>query len=385
MFDMKRTIKKVLVVDARMICASGIGIYLQNILAGLVGYFDISLIGKRQEIAGFDWAERTELIECDASIYSVREQVALPRLIPRCRVFWTPHFVAPLWPIRAQRKLVTIHDVYHLAFRKNLPLSQQIYANRMYRHAVRFAERLITVSRASRNEIIRYTGCPPEKIVVVPNGVDQQRFFAKPDRKTVETVRQKYALPSRFLLFVGNVKPHKNLQTLIVAFRELLQAEPDVHLLIVGNKEGFITGDREIFRRIETEEQLRRRVRFSGHVTHDDLPTIYHQAELFVFPSLYEGFGLPPLEAMASGCPVVASGIQSIQEVCGDAAAYFDPASPGELRDVLTALLRDSRARAKLKTLGLRRAEQFSWKTSVEKHKALLEEMLVNPAPEGGG
>jgi len=382
---MKRTIKKDLVVDARMISASGIGIYLQNILSGLTGSFDIGLLGNREELTGFDWAENLDLIPCGAPIYTIKEQFVLPRLIPPCRVFWAPHFVTPVFPIRARRKLVTIHDVYHLAFRKELPLSQRIYANRMYRHAVSFADRLITVSRASRGDIIRYTGCPPEKITVIPNGVDQQRFSLKPDRKTVENIRQKYALPNRYLLFVGNIKPHKNLRTFVAAFRELLQTEPDVHLLIVGNKEGFITGDREISDRIEADEQLRQRVRFSGHVAHDDLPAIYHQAELFVFPSFYEGFGLPPLEAMASGCPVIASRIPAVQEVCGDAAAYFDPASPGELRDLLAALIRDFRKREKLKTLALLRAEQFSWKTSVAKHKLLLEEMLAVSGPEGPG
>jgi glycosyltransferase involved in cell wall biosynthesis len=176
-----------------------------------------------------------------------------------------------------------------------------------------------------------------------------------------------------FLLYVGNVKPHKNLSGLIRAFA-LIADQTNHDLLIVGKKEGFITGD-------ETSSvegaKLEGRVRFTGHVSDASLRQYVAHAEVLVFPSLYEGFGLPPLEAMAAGCPVIASGVASLPEICGDAALYCNPYQPRDIASKILELLADDELRRALKLKGSARARKFTWETCVQETCTVIEGLLL--------
>ena len=357
-----------LCVDARMYHASGIGTYLQNLLPALAESFELTLIGHPRELDAI--GEQT--IPTDIPIYSVAELLRFPSHIPPCDVFWSPHYNVPLLPIKAKKRLVTIHDVFHLAFFSTLSLKQQAYARLMFRAAARRSVHIITVSAFSKAEIIKYLKVKPSWVTVIPNGVNHQQFRVIREEEVRRQVQQTYALPPKFVLYVGNVKPHKNLLTLVKAFAAL-PATPDHHLVIVGKKGGFITGDPLLHERISQDERLARRVHFTGFVEQAHLPVLYNLAELFVFPSYYEGFGLPPLEAMACGCPVLASERASMPEICGDAALYIDPDCPETMAaKIQDALLLPSADRQLVVQKGLEQAQTYTWEKAINHHRQLI-------------
>ena len=358
-----------LCVDARMYRASGIGTYLQNLLPVLGESFELNLLGDPDELAEVGG----RIIPTAIPIYSVAELLRLSHLVPRCDLFWTPHYNVPLLPVRAKARLVTIHDVFHLAHLRTLSLPQRGYATLAFRAATHLSDHIITVSKFSKTEIQRYLNVPDKRILVIPNGVNHMLFNVQADEARQRHVRKKYGLPPRWLLYVGNVKPHKNLITLVHAFAALPEALSDRHLVIVGQREGFITGDTELAQVLQNDPDLAQRIHFTGFVDQADLPELYRLAELFVFPSKYEGFGLPPLEAMACGCPVVVSDRASLPEICGAAADYADPDSALDLADKITAALQRSPAERDRKIqLGLERAQKYTWASSVAQHEQLI-------------
>ena len=355
--------------DARMLHASGIGVYLQNLIPALSETFRLTLIGNKEGLKHYN----AEVIHTDTPIYSFQEIINFPRLVPDCDVFWSPHYNVPLLPIKARKRLVTIHDVYHLAHFHTLSLKQKLYAKVMMQAAVKKSDQIITVSAFSRDEIVKYTGLSPDKISIIHNGVDHNLFSPVSDSDLKQAVCQKYELPDKFLLFVGNVKPHKNLLTLINAFDQIRDKLPDHTLLIVGKKEGFITGDGSLYDRIRQSPTLEDRISFTGFVDSEDLPVIYSLADLFVFPSLYEGFGLPPLEAMACGCPALVSDRASIPEACGNAATYVNPENSTALAKAMLDLLNMSMVeKEKMVKTGMARASDFTWEQSLQRHIELI-------------
>ncbi|RNI22456.1 glycosyltransferase family 4 protein [Rufibacter latericius] len=370
-----------LVVDARMIHASGIGVYLKQLLPFLPPYFKVSVIGKAEELNAFEWSSEVTILPMEASIYSIKEQLALTARIPTCDIFWSPQYNIPVLPIRAKKRLVTIHDTYHLAYRHTLGFAQKVYATILMRAAIRLSDQVVTVSHFSEKELVRYTGCPSEKINIIYNGVDLTRF--KPDFSETGLKELRAALPQlpdNYLLYVGNVKPHKNLITLLKAYNGLPFAIKERHhLVIVGQKQGFITPDQEAPRYLEEQKALQPFVHFTGFVPDNLLPFLYKYASLSVFPSLYEGFGMPPLESMACGCPVVASTSASIPEVCGEAALYFDALDVKGLQKQLERVLTEDGLRAELRVKGLQHCQKYSWRVSAEYHLGVLQKLLSTP------
>jgi glycosyltransferase involved in cell wall biosynthesis len=372
-----------LVLDARMLRASGIGVYLQQLIPRLSHAFELTLLGNPEELAPYRASANARIIPMEAPIYSLREQLELRNRIPACDLFWSPHYNIPLMPVAARHRVVTIHDVYHLAFQHTLTLPQKIYANLLIRAAVRLSDKVITVSAFSKQEIIKYTKAKPDAVVAIPNGVDSFRFESQhsTDSAFIQAAAQPIPYTAKpYLLFVGNVKPHKNLVTLLKAFAILQAHTPALDLLIVGKKEGFITGDTQVGELLENDALLKKRVIFTGFVEDELLPHLYQQAAALVFPSVYEGFGLPPLEAMASGCPVVAADAASIPEVCGDAALYFSPLNHLELAAQLSEVLHVPALRDKLIASGYRRVQNFSWDKAAERHLAVFRQILKSGA-----
>ncbi len=352
-------------VDARMIRSSGIGTYLQNLLPTFAQHFDLILIGNPDEID----ISNCHVVASTIPIYSIAEQVYLPRLIPSCDVFWSPHYNIPLLPIRAKKRLVTIHDVFHLAFSDTLPLKQKLYAKLLLNRAVTISHQVVTVSEFSKAEIVKHTHASPSSIRVIHNGINHQLFRVMKDNNQLESVRQQYQLPTRFALFVGNVKPHKNLISLVKAFAAIRDKIPDLYLVIVGKKEGFITGAPELFEYIHQNKTLADRIIFTGFVATEDLPVIYNLADLFVFPSLYEGFGLPPLEAMACGCPVLVADKASMPEVCGIHIDYIDPLDITSLAVKITEMINlNHEQRQTLSDRGVQKAAAYTWEKSIAAH-----------------
>lgn len=363
-----------LLIDARMIDSSGIGTYLQNLIPFLKEHMILYLLGDKEKISKYIDISEINIIPMKSSIYFPLEQVEYILKVKDVDVFWSPHFNVPIFPVRVKKRIVTIHDVFHLAFKDLYNLFERSYAKLLINSAVRFSDLIITVSQFSKSEILKYTKVKEDKIKVIYNGVDTKRFKVYPEEKKIR-IKNKYNLPDKFLFFVGNVKPHKNLKGLLRTFERIIGEEKDIFLVITGKKEGFIKGDKEIFK-ILNNRYLKDRVIFTGYVSNEDLPLLYNLADIFVFPSLYEGFGLPPLEAMACGCPSIVSKITPLMEICGDAVYYVDPYDVEDMAKGIMKVLKDNNLREEMKRKGYERVNNFSWEKSAIEHLKLINEIF---------
>jgi len=366
-------------IDIRKIFDSGIGTFIQNILPVIISNkadFTFHLLCYKNELSQLEWvnARNVNLIECSSKQYSIKEQFEIPLKIPKgTDIFWAPHFNVPLLPLGAKKKIVTIHDVFHLAFWKDLNIAQKIYSKLIINHAVKNFDEIVTVSEFSKNEIIKYTKVNESKIKTVYNGINFDKYsLANCDNKNC-SIR----LPEKYILYVGNVKPHKNIGGLIMAFMSI---EPEFikeyKLLIVGKKEGFIVNDEKIQNAIKNDGLLNEKIKFTGKVSEDELVKIYKNADMLVFPSFYEGFGLPPLEAMAAGCPVICSNAASLPEVCVEAAMYCNPYDHIDIAEKIRKLILNNDIRKKLIEKGKIRAKHFSWNDCAKKYTDIFEKLI---------
>ena len=340
---------KELCVDARLITSSGIGTYLKNLLPRLAQCFNLRLIVSPSAPKKIAWLSSYELIFSAAPLYSVQEVLALPFAIPRCDVFWSPHYNVPLLPIRAGKRVVTIHDAYHLAFFSSLTLPQKLYAKALFPAAIKYSDLVVTDSWFSHGEILKYTRVKKDRLHVAYLGVDREIFHEHVDAAKRHTLR----LPEKFALFVGNVKPHKNVRGLIAAAKHI-----GCPLVVVGQRKGLITQEN-----LPEESAL-----FLENVEDAELPHLYRLAAVTVLPSFYEGFGLPALEAMSCGCPVIVSHLPSLREVCGDAALYVDPHSPQNMADTLALVWGDPMLQGTLRKKGIEKSLTFCWNECAQKH-----------------
>ena len=287
-------------------------------------------------------------------------------------LFHTPHFVLPV--LTPCRSIVTIHDCIHLLFPEYLRNRMaHVYARAMLWTTVHRASRVLTVSEASKKDILRFFGVPEQRVTVIYNAIDE-RFYDDPREEEIVRVRERYQLHDRFLMYAGNVKPHKNLERLIDAFVVVRQSGfDDLKLLITGSEiSRYATLRRAVHR-----YNLHKHVRFLGFQSETTLAVLYRLADVFVFPSLYEGFGLPPLEAMASGTPVVVSNVSSLPEVVGDAGIQVNPYDAGAIADGIRQVLTDSALREELITKGLARARSFSWQESITRVRQIYQEVAA--------
>jgi glycosyltransferase involved in cell wall biosynthesis len=271
-------------------------------------------------------------------------------------ILLAPDFVAP--PAARARPVVTVHDVSYLTVPQYADPGLRRYLTAAVPRSLRHAAHVVAVSEATRHDIIRYLGLPTERVSVVYNGVDQA--FRPLDAAETSAVRARLDLPPRFVLIVGTLEPRKNHAGLIRAFAHLSAEDPALGLVVSGRR-GWL--EEPIFahvRRLGLEE----RVRFLGPVPDVDLPALYNLATVFAFPSWYEGFGLPPLEAMACGTPVVTSTGGALPEVCGPAALIVEPGDEAGLATALRRLLHDDSLRASLRQRGLEQAARFTWEAT---------------------
>lgn len=375
-----------LVIDCRFVHHSGIGRYMRalvpRVLRQLPGIEATLLVQRSEYDAAFVAqcrAAGARLLPVEAGMYSLAEQWRVPLAVPRCDVFWMMHYDVPLLPVRARRRLVTIHDMAHLAVPDGMGLAKRAYARLFYWRAAQ-SDAILTVSEFSRREILAYERVRPERVHVVCNGVEDS---LRPcgDARQIAAARDRYGIPPRYLLFVGNLKPNKNLPRLLAAFARAKRQTPqlaDTALAVVGRRSGLRTGEGDL------DDLLRvlglvcgRDVVLAGEVVDAELRALYTGALAFVFPSLYEGFGLPPLEAMACGCPVLAARAASLPEVCGDAALYFFPRAPEEMAAALSRIAAEPRLRSELRASGLRHAKRFSWDAAAGEIAALLCSLAV--------
>jgi glycosyltransferase involved in cell wall biosynthesis len=355
-------------IDARKLHDFGIGTYIRNLLRGLASIdrdTEFVLLCRPGDIGmAKPLGENFRAVPERSGNYSIREQVAIPIAVKRERLdlFHAPHYVLPA--LTPGRTVVTIHDCIHLMFPQYLRNRLAYpYARASMWTSAHKSDRVFTVSEQSKRDILKFFNIRPEKIVVTPNAIDD-RFSSPPSEELVQQTRERYQLSHAYVLYVGNIKPHKNLERLVEAFHLVRsQGRPELELVIIGHE----ISQMQPLRRTVHKYQLHRYVRFIGYVPDNTLAVFYRLASVFVFPSLYEGFGLPPLEAMACGTPVVTSNVSSLPEVVGDAALLVDPYSAEAIADGIIRVLHSAHLRCDLRARGLARAKEYSWARSVQR------------------
>lgn len=274
--------------------------------------------------------------------------------------------------------VVTIHDLIPLFFPKLVPKKHLILFRVLMGWVVRIADKIITDSNSSKKDILDRFEIPEEKIQVIYLA-HHAAYHPISDRNKIKSILEKYHLNGKYLLFTGVLEPKKNLLRLIEAFHLLktqINPDKDLKLVLVGGKGwGYVKTGENLSRLIE-KRQLKGEVFFTGYVSEEDLPYLYNGAELFVFPSLYEGFGLPVLEAMACGTPVVTSKVSSLPEIVGEAGKLVDPYDPWNIAEGISEVLTNQTLRQSMIEKGLQRASLFSWQQTAAETLAVYRSVL---------
>ncbi|MCX7840628.1 MAG: glycosyltransferase family 4 protein, partial [Anaerolineae bacterium] len=289
------------------------------------------------------------------------EQTVLPILVRHYRLdaLHSPHYTMPL--VKPCRSIVTFHYLTFFLYPQMHLFYKRVFFQAMMPLAARRADALIAISHSTRTDLTRILRVPTDKVETIPYGI-ASHFRPVTDWHALDAFCTRYHLSRPFVLYVGNLEPRKNLPTLVRAFARIVQMELP-HVLVLAGTRGW--KDAPLFATIQ-ELGLTSRVWFPGYIPQAELPMLYSAADLFVYPSFYEGFGLPVLEAMACGVPVITSNISSMPEVAGDAAVLVEPNDVDVLADAMRHLLTDSTRRATLAAKGLARAREFSWERTAQ-------------------
>jgi glycosyltransferase involved in cell wall biosynthesis len=290
------------------------------------------------------------------------EQTILPQLVRRLNLdlLHSPHYTRPLFLPCAS--VVTFHDMTFFLYPQLHTRAKRIFFPWMMRRSARLAEAIIADSESTYRDATRILSIPVEKITTVPLGIGEE-FHPISDAHLLQDCRQRYNLPERFVLYVGLVEPRKNLPLLLQAYARLAQQDDPPPLVVVGRM-GWMY--EEVFRQIESL-QLQQRVQFTGYVPDQDLPLVYNLAQCLLYPSRYEGFGFPPLEAMACGTPVITTASSAMQDQVGEAGLLVPPQDEQALFQAMRRLLHDRALQEELSRRGREQARKFTWEQTAFK------------------
>ena len=269
----------------------------------------------------------------------------------------------------AQKYIITVCDLTPLKFPKEHKIGKELIYKLLYPRTLKYSDRIIAISCSTKQDLINHFKIPDNKIKVIHLAADEK--FQPPEKKSILKFKTEYNLNYPFILYVGTLEPRKNIPTLIKAFYNLKKYNLP-HKLVIAGKKGWKY--KSIFETIEKLD-LQDDVIFTGYVPSEDLPALYSAADLFVYPSLYEGFGLPPLEAMSCGCPVITSNSSSLPEVIGDAGIMIDPYDIDLLASSMYEVLTNDELKADMIKKGLERAKMFSWEKCARETLEVYEEV----------
>ena len=370
-------------IDARKVRDFGIGVYVSNLIRGLA---DVEvereasaaneyILFVRPEDRDFaaDLPPNFRCVVERSPVYSLREIGMMSWRIWRSHLdlYHSTHYVLPA--VVPCPTVVTIHDIIHLLYPGFLPSrSASLYAQRMFRHSVGRADRIIAVSRNTRSDVLDYFKTPQGKIEVVYNGVED-RFRRLLSAEELRARLNDVGVQPPYILFVGNPKPHKNLDRVIKAYaRARSRTGFDAPLVCVGARPG---SDFKLERRAR-QLGVGDHVRLIGHVPASALPALYQGASLFLYPTLYEGFGLPVVEAMASRVPVITSNTSSLVEIARSYAELVNPLEVNEIAKAIERCMADPDHARRLAERAVKRAADFRWKTAAESTLAIYRDVL---------
>jgi glycosyltransferase involved in cell wall biosynthesis len=286
------------------------------------------------------------------------EQLVLPAMIKKLRidVLHSPHYTRPLRDLSCA-SVVVFHDMTFYLLPRHHVFWKKLFFCNIIPLSARKADRIIAVSESTKRDMQEILGISGNKIDVIMHAVSTSY---RPDipQSCIEVVSRKYNLPQEYILFVGTIEPRKNVPRLIEAYRQLVKEEPTAPSLVIVGLRGWHLRD---FEKKFREDALVGKIITTGYLVEEDLPAVYAGASLFVYPSLYEGFGIPLLEALACGVPSVTSNVSAMPEVAGDAAIFIDPYDTQSLSSAMLRVLRNDILRQELRQRGIRRAHAFSW------------------------
>ena len=369
--------------DARKLTHFGIGSYVRNLLEA---------VGRNPESAAYRFRvyvpsadreavpplpEHFEIVAEESPGYSLSELTRFAWRLMRDRLdlFHATHYVVP--PLYRTRAVVTIHDIIHVLYPQFLPnRGALLYARVMIGRALRRADRIITVSFNSKRDLVDYFGISPARIDVVYNGV-AKRFREDVTSEEKERVATKYGLPRPYLLFLGGEKPHKNVRNVLRAFAQASRESALPHALVLA---GPMPANKSRVEALIQGLDLSTRVFRPGIVPEEDLPGLFGGSEALLYPTLYEGFGLPVVEAMACGVPVLTSSTSALQEIAGGYALLVDPMDVSAIAKGIAEIATNAQRRAELVALGRRRAADFSWDRAAAQTLKVYAEALGSPA-----
>jgi len=364
-------------IDARKLADFGIGTYIRNLLKSLAEIDHANhywvLVGRDGRAFVDRLGRNFHAFTESSSVYSMRELATVSYALRRLRpdVYHSTHYVLPAHvPCPA---VVTIHDVIHLLFPEFLKSRlAKIYARVMIGRSLRLGSRIISVSESTRDDLEDFFGVDARGVRVIYNGVDDVFRRALPDQE-LQAKLGRFRLKRPYLLFVGNPKPHKNVENLLRAYARSLELAPgETMLACVGDRDGESARLRYLCRSLGIEE----RVAFLGHVADDDLPALYQGSLAFLYPSLYEGFGLPVIEAMASRTAVITSTTAALREVAGGAADLVNPHDVEEIARAIARCTTSEEHRRELAEKGAARAAEFDWRATAERTLEVYREAM---------
>lgn len=348
---------------------TGMGFYVQNIVSNLE-----RLDRTNEYVKVFPTVEQ--------DFNSVRrwwwDQVGFPNMATSAGVdlIHQPAFSAPV--MHSKPTVVTIHDLIAIHFANDIPLGSRLYFGRWMPFSYRFADHVIAISEYTKKDITALLGLPEEKITVIYEAADEA-FCPIREKSELDRVRAKYRTGDRFLLHVGTINPRKNLEFLVRVFAAARKkVGPSWKLVITGKKGWYYEG---LFRAVE-ELGIQDAVIFTGYVDESDKPALYNAASIFTFPSLFEGAGLPPVEAMQCGIPVVSSNTSSLPEMVGSGGILLSPTDDKGWVRALTSLMTDASLRREYGAKGQKQAKRFSWERAARETVKVYERVLAPAKPQ---
>lgn len=290
-----------------------------------------------------------------------------------CQITQFFNFVIP--PGVKGKKVTIVHDMSHLACRETVRLKNRAWLDLTLKQSCQRADVVLTVSEFSKSEIVKYLKMPEEKVKVMYPGVDLELFHRHYANEQIDKAKEKYGIEGEYILYLGTIEPRKNIQRMIEAYEILVKQgriENLPKLVLAGGKGWLCDG---IYRAAEKPE-LKDKVLFTGYIDEGDSPLLLSGAKLFCFPSIYEGFGTPPVEAMACGAPVLAGRAASVPEILGECAEYVDPFSTEDIADGIERVLNDEVLQIHLKTVGSEHAKRYDWANSVRILQEIYESLM---------
>jgi len=340
---------------------TGFGFYVENLVSNLKKYDPKNeyILLKPKDIADLSTPRRF-----------VWDQFQMPRLAKKAKVdlLHQPCFSTPVF--YSGKKVVTCHDLIAVFFPRNLPLASRLFFSKWMPYSYRKADMIIADSVNTKKDLMGILKIPEDKIEVVYLAVSE-KFHPNHEKKDIEKALRRYKITQPYLLHVGTLEPRKNLEFLVKVFSKVVSSNPNFHLVITGKKGWYYKGLFNLVQKLNLDQK----VIFTGYVQDEDLPYLYAGARAFVFPSLYEGFGLPPLEAMACGCPVVSSDTSSMPEVIGEGGILLPLNDASLWIKAIGEILSKENIASFYRQKGLQQARKFSWQKTALKTISIYEKI----------